>query len=348
MRFFQKGEFTMGHGMTEFDNAVFHREPAWHGLGVVVEDAPTVYEALKIAGMDYTIDQLPLFFSRNGEREIVESHVLNYRKDADVIIGVVSSKYVPIQNEEMAEFCDAILDEGVVKVESAGTIQSGAQAWFLLKGDPFEVANGDEIFPYICVSNGHDGKATFRVTPTTIRVQCENTLDMVVPRGAGAALGNSAISMRHTVNVMQRVKEAQRALKNYTRSLDKFRKVVDTLVKVDVKSDDVKQFFMDCYTHDFGEIPMNPSDAWEDRRRMKAMDAYNSFSVRFDDDRKIAGTNLWNAFNAYSGLVQHDRKARGSSDAHRIETRAVQNLFGLNQTRTIAALQHAYKMALAV
>ena len=50
----------MAHEITEYDNVVLHRTPAWHGLGVVVHEAPTPMEALKIAGLDWNIEQWPM------------------------------------------------------------------------------------------------------------------------------------------------------------------------------------------------------------------------------------------------------------------------------------------------
>jgi len=79
----------------------------------------------------------------------------------------------------------------------------------------------------------------------------------------------------------------------------------------------------------------------EERRRNKAMSAYNSFTRRFDDERNIAGASAWNMLNAYTGLVQHDQKTRGADDDQRVERRVESNLFGLNQARTQAAFQRA-------
>ena len=37
------------------------REKPWHGLGVVVEDAPSSKDALNLAGLDWRVVQKPLF-----------------------------------------------------------------------------------------------------------------------------------------------------------------------------------------------------------------------------------------------------------------------------------------------
>lgn len=332
--------------MYEHDYAQFHKRPAWHMIGNVVDEALSPKENLPGAKMDWGIDQRTLFTQNAvGEFVPVPTHVANYRDDAEILLGVVSSDFCPVSNAEMADFCEALSENGDVKCESVGSIKNGKRVWFLLKGEPFNVANNDEIFPYILVSNGHDGKTSFRVTPTTIRVVCSNTMHMVIPRADTGELGKSAIAIYHTGSVMERVVEAQNALRHYGKAMQETKEVINTLANKEVNSEEVQKFFLECYTADFGDVPVNPQNKKEERRRERSMSAFNSFSRRFDDEKTISGTSLWNAYNAYSGLVQHDRKARGQDDADRIEKRVDSNLFGLNQARTHHALERAFTMA---
>lgn len=337
----------MSHEIDQFDGVVLHSKGAWHGLGTVVEEAPTPHKALTLAGLDWGVRQETLYVkSPNGEDYIaVPSHVANYRADENILLGVVSDGWRPVSNADMADFCSALLENGNVKCETAGSIRNGKRVWFLLKGEPFEIANGDVNFPYILVSNGHDGSCSFRVTPTTVRAVCSNTLHMVVPGTDTGQLASSAIVLRHTANVMQRVEDARHALKHYQSALEETKEVANMLSHRDVNQEDVQRFFLECYTHDFGAVADNPANKKEERARDRAKSAFNSFSKRFDDERSIAGASLWNCVNAYSGLVQHDKKARGKDDIDRVEKRVDSNLFGLNQTRTQDALRVAFTMA---
>ena len=247
----------------------------------------------------------------------------------------------------MADFCEALRDEGDVKVETAGSIRSGRRTWFLLKGEEFHVAKGDQILPYILVSNGHDGGACFRVTPTTVRTVCSNTIHMVIPRLDIGELGDSAIAVRHMGDVMERVQEARNALKHYNKVLEETKQVMDHLASKNVTREQVDNFFLESYTESYGSIPANPQNEKEERQRARARSALLSFSKRFDEEREVAGSTIWTAFGAWSGLVQHDQKARGADDEDRIEKRVVSNLFGLNANRTSAALQRAFTIAQA-
>lgn len=348
----------MSHEIQKSDNAVFHRKPAWHGLGIVVENAPTPREALTIAGLEWGVEQRDLFtevesIGEDGEikteRVKVNTHVANYRADDKSLLGVVSSNYQPVSNAELADFCEALVigGEGKVKIESAGSIRGGKKVWFLLKGEAFGIANKDEVFTYLLASNGHDGGTTLRLTPTSIRVVCQNTLHLVIPDLDSGELLSSAWSFKHRSNVHDRLEEARAALERFGKKTEEFTGVANTLAAKGVTSLEAKEFFLECYTADFGEIPANPTNRSEEGARNRAMSAYNSFSKRFDDEKEIAGTSAWNMFNAWSGTIQHDKKARGKDDVKRVESRIDNNLFGLTQTRTQNALLRAFKMASA-
>lgn len=352
-----KKEVEMAHEITETDGAVYHSKPAWHGLGVVVDEAPTTKEALRLAGLEWGILQKPMFttfetIAEDGsvveERVEVPSHVANYRADNRSLLGVVSANYQPISNIELADFCDKLLGEatGKVRIESAGSIRGGKRVWFLLKGHDFTIGKGDVIYPYILASNGHDGGATCRITPTTIRVVCSNTLHQVIPRTDNGELMGSAISLKHTSNLMERIEEAREALRVYGTQTEKFKNFANDLTKRQVSSEQIRNFFLESYGADFGEIPLNPQTKSEKNAQNRAMSAIASFSRRFDDESSIAGTSVWNMVNAYSGLIQQDKKGRGKNDVAIVESRTESNLLGLNQDRTMKALERAYRMCI--
>lgn len=336
----------MAHEITETDNLVLHKTSAWHGLGLVLDEALSPTEAAKLV-FPWEVVQKPIFYRGiNSAQHILESRRVNLRSDTGGELGDVSDNYQVVQPMEMAEFAEALADQKLVKVETAGSIKGGRRIWFLLKGDAFDIKDGDSIIPYCLLSNGFDGGSSFRITPTTIRVVCSNTLHAVIPHKDKGELHQSAIVIRHSGDIKERLEEAKRALANYSKSIETTRGVANTLANKELNSDEVRQYFLDCYQTLFGAIPSNPKDGFEERNRQRSISAFSSFSKRFDDEKAIAGTTAWCAFNAISGMIQHDKKSRGQSDEDRIERRADSNLFGLNSHRTHIAIQKAYRMAL--
>lgn len=336
----------MAHEIGKHDGLVLAGSKAWHGLGVVVSDAPTPKKALEIANLNWEVQQWALSATDgDGHKIALPGKVLNVRSDIYGALGVVSDGYKPIQNAELAEFCQLLAEQGdEVKVESAGSIRNGEKVWFLLKGDSFSVGKKkDEVSPYILVSNGHDGGTALRCTPTTVRVVCSNTLHMVIPRkenGRTVKMGSASYMACHLGDIRGKVEDAKQALGLYGRSLEATRQMLDQTAAKQVTREDVQRFFLECYTRDFGPIAANPKDAAEERARSKSQDAFVKVMARFDAERKLAGTTAWNVFNAYTGWSQNDRTFWKNAEKED-DRRTASKLFGQDIERATAALMTA-------
>jgi phage/plasmid-like protein (TIGR03299 family) len=341
----------MAHEITSTDSLLLVAKPAWHGLGLVVPETCTPRQAITVAGLDWGVESLPVFTEYMDEMNTKTTEELpfraNYRLNKDgtrAYLGMVSDSYQIIENWEVADFCEALGGEKVVHIETVGSLRGGKRIWFLLRGDAFEVGKGDEIFPYVLVSNGHDGGSPFRITPTSVRTVCSNTLHQSIPREDNGQLHQSAFVLKHTTNLMERVSQAKEALKHYNTSLETFKKTAAELANIQINTQQLTEFFMQSYAEDFGEIANNPQDKKQERHKARAMDAFSSFTKRFDDEKEIANASRWCALNAYSGLIQHDKKSKGSNDESRVEKKVESNLFGLNIKRTMAAFGRMVKM----
>jgi phage/plasmid-like protein (TIGR03299 family) len=339
----------MAHEIEKHDNVVLHKQAAWHGLGIIVEDAPTPREALKIAGLDWDVVQYPLIAQKDEKTGImIPKHVANFRADTDIQLGIVGRDYMPIQNAELADFCEALAEGGdVVRCETAGSIRNGQRVWFLLKGESFSVRKKDEITPYICVSNGHDGWTALRCTPTTVRVVCSNTLHMVIPgkENEGRTTARpAAFATSHTRLIKDRIEEAKTALQLYGRALDTTREYLDVIAAKECNEEKLKQFFAQCYTADFGAIPLQPKDTKEHNALHKARMAYAGMKMRFEAEQKLAGATLWNAMNAYTGWLQHDNVSHIKDEVKAAEAKIQSQLWGTNADRA----HHALTVALAL
>lgn len=340
----------MAHEIMRHDNVVLHREAAWHGLGIIVQDAPTPREALKIAGLDWDVVQYPLIARKDAKTGLtIDSHVANYRADHDIRLGIVGKGYMPIQNSELADFCEALAEQGdVVKCETAGSIRNGCRVWFLLKGESFSVRKADEVTPYICVSNGHDGWTAMRCTPTTVRVVCSNTLHMVIPGkedGDRASVKQACFATSHTKLIKERVEEAKAALGLYNHALAETRERLDAIAAKDINSEEMKEFFMQCYTADFGAVPLKPVDQKEHNALAKAREAFGACKQRFEAEQGLAGATLWGAMNAYTGWLQHDTGSRAKDPVKVYESKLQSKMWGIDSDRSLHALQVALAMA---
>lgn len=107
------------------------REKPWHGLGTQVEEAPTSADALRLAGLDWTVQRKPIQVC--GGRK-VDNFFANVRSSDGAVLGVVSDRYQVVQNAEAFAFTDALIGgEGQVHYETAGSLMGGRKIWLLAK-----------------------------------------------------------------------------------------------------------------------------------------------------------------------------------------------------------------------
>lgn len=340
----------MAHEITSQDGLVLAGEKAWHNLGLVVPETFTPVQGLEMAKLDRAVVTRPLAAQMDdGSFSLIEDRRAVMYADSKESMGEVSDNWTPIQNRELAEFCEALAKESdTVKCETVGSIRSGAKVWFLMRGESFSVRNhdSDEIRPYILASNGHDGKTSLRLTPTSVRIVCSNTLHAVIPdetgKRKGAAYTDAAFVATHTGNIMNRMEEARQALGLYVTATEETRKLIDVLAAREVNSDEVKSFLLECYARDFGSIPVDPKNEKDVKAREKASTAIGRMIQGFESESGIAGTTAWNLFNAYSGHCQHVTRLKDADKAR--EAAAHSNLFGLGAARTSAAFRKALKL----
>lgn len=124
------------------------REKPWHGLGTMVQEAPTSADALRLAGLDWTVEARDMWL--NGGYEPIPGYKANVRSSDNKVLGVVSDKYRIVQNADAFAFTDALIG-GDVHYETAGSLLDGKKIWLLAKLPDSEIC-GDKTEPYTATS----------------------------------------------------------------------------------------------------------------------------------------------------------------------------------------------------
>ena len=118
----------MAHELESANSFASFREPAWHGLGTVFQEEVTTEKMLELANLDgWNVRledvEIPSHLSSDKSYQYVVRDNPFTANQVDVL-GVVGERYVPLQNEELFTFGDAILDGGG-RWETAGSLKSG-------------------------------------------------------------------------------------------------------------------------------------------------------------------------------------------------------------------------------
>ena len=106
-------------------------ETPWHKLGTKLDKPATAAEAIEAAGLGYTVERLPL---KTDDPELpVKGHFATVRTDTREVLGVVGSRYLPIQNKDAFATFDALVGEGEAIYHTAGALGKGERIWLLAK-----------------------------------------------------------------------------------------------------------------------------------------------------------------------------------------------------------------------
>ena len=124
------------------ETMMYVREPPWHGLGTEVSEAPGSAEALRLAGLDWSVRQESIYDAR-GSR--IEGFRANIRDSDERVLGVVGDRYRVVQNTDAFRFTDHLIG-GDVRYETAGSLKGGKQIWLLAKMPERKIA-GDAVEP---------------------------------------------------------------------------------------------------------------------------------------------------------------------------------------------------------
>lgn len=217
------------------------KEKAWHGLGTIIEDYPKSAEALKFAGLDFTVEKRKLFtneFVGSSENNIiVPDYYATVRADNNDVLGVVGKDYHIVQNADAFAFFDSIVGgrEGIL-YETAGALGKGERIFITAKlPDYIRVGSGDCIEKYLFLTTSHDGFGSITAAFTPVRVVCANTLN--------AALKNNTncVKIRHTASAHERLKQAHQLLGITNQLANELEEVFNSWAKVRIRDREVKR-----------------------------------------------------------------------------------------------------------
>jgi phage/plasmid-like protein (TIGR03299 family) len=290
-------------------------EAPWHGLGTRLDAPATAAEAIAAAGLDYEVTLTPM---ATTDGLPVPQRRAVVRADTRVVLGVVSDRFVPVQNRQAFGFLDALVAEGGLRYHTAGALGQGERIWLLAKlPEQIRVRGGDDLVDkYLLLSNAHNGSAALRVLFTPVRVVCANTLSLAHRQGAG-----EGVSIMHKGDLEAKIRQAQQVLGLAQRFFDDAAAVIDRLAGYSPSSAQLTAYFRELYP-----------DPEENKNNGRAAKARAELQRLFEegvghDQPGVKGT-AWAAYNAVTEYVDHHRSARGLDDRDRASRRLDSIWFG--------------------
>jgi phage/plasmid-like protein (TIGR03299 family) len=232
----------------------------------------------------------------NSKQKFLPNTFATVRTDTSEVLGVVGSRYKPIQNKDTFAFFDALVGSSESIYHTAGALGSGERIWILAKLPSYiRIGKNDIVNKYLLLTNSHDGSAVVRAKLTPIRVVCSNTLSVALNGG------EQEVRIRHTVNAVEKLRDAHKLLgltNNLYHQLDTiFNRMALRKVTSKQLMDYVKAL-----------VPANP-DAKFQTRNENIREAILELHETGQGAEMSRGT-LWGAYNAATEYTDHVQSSR--------------------------------------
>ena len=212
-----------GRGTAEM---AFVGETPWHGLGQILLPSATIEEWRVAAGMDWDIKRTHVQYTNGTLHNWKENEVL-YRSDTNNPLAIVSPRYKEVQPKQVLEFFRDLVEKNGFMLETAGTMKGGRRFWALARtGLGGEVVEGDSVNSYLLLVTSCDGGLATTAQFTSVRVVCNNTLQMSLNESHG-----TRVSVRHNTEFNPNSFKAElglNATEVYTDFMDRMRDLANT------------------------------------------------------------------------------------------------------------------------
>ena len=268
-------------------------ETPWHGLGQqLTEDAPLDVWATE-SGLDFQLATADVQF--NNEHSYGAKQVM-YRTDTNQPLGIVSNKYKIVQPIEVLEFFKDMVGN-IAHLETAGVLRDGAHYWALARMDgEFNIA-GDDVKQYLLLASSADGSLATQARLTSVRVVCNNTLQLASQSGA------ADVVVRHSTifkpeNVLAGLAECNDTFKAFERT-------AKTLANIRVSAMQAEKVF--------GKL-LGVSGEKLSPRAARALELFQGDGI--GADLESAKGTAWGALNAVTQLVDWETARTSNARLH--------------------------------
>ena len=167
----------------------------WHGLGNKLSPKQPIEAWANAAGMNWQIEEAEVRFVAGitpalkglGSIHAFPEQKVLYRSDTKAPLSVVSARYQVVQPSEILEFYRNLTEVGGFELETAGVLKDGKKLWALARtGQSASLKGKDEVNGYLLLATACDGTLATTAQFTSIRVVCNNTLQIALGESNGA------------------------------------------------------------------------------------------------------------------------------------------------------------------
>ncbi len=274
----------------------------WRVLGTEISKGADAKQAAVETGLDFEVEKRPVYGFEGNSFEPIEGAFRTARTDNGATLGIVGNRYQIIQPAEMFDFAEAMIGTSEVVWDSALTFNGGQRVVIMAKLDRSLYIGGDEIEPFIMLTQGFDGRHTFIVKPMPYRISCTNQLTASKMRGA--------FTVGHFKNYDQQFAFAAKGVGLIRKSYQNLADVAEKMLVAKLEASWLEQL-----------VPM-PKDPTP--RGVTAVQTVRKGIQQALMAPDLANFNdtAWGAYNAVVDYADHMRPIRGMANESEIAAKA--------------------------
>ena len=304
-------------------------EKPWHGLGVEVSNDLTPNQIMKKAGLDWSVEKVPLYFTNRGGKAISVNKQALVRSTDQKVLDVIGDDWNPVQNENAFEFFSEYVLAGDMEMNTAGSLKGGKNVFALAKvKESFSILGEDQVDSYLLFSNPHEYGKAIDVRFTPVRVVCNNTLTFSLQ-----AASKNFVKLNHRSKFDADMVKQQMGLAS--EKFAKYKEMAEFLSTKKFSVESLINYYNEVFPHTYSKG--KEVKAIEDltKNAKAAMDVlYTQPGANFGE-----GT-WWQALNSVTYMTDHTM-------GRNAETRLQSAWFGQNQARKVKAVNKAVEYATA-
>ena len=281
----------------------------WHGLGTKLATPQPIEMWKRQAGMDWMIEESEVRFI-TGNHTVGAIHSFPgqkvlYRSDTKRPLAVVSKRFQVVQPEEVLEFYRDLTEHAGFELETAGVLKEGRKFWALARtGQSTTLKGKDQVNGYLLLATACDGSLATTAQFTSVRVVCNNTLQIALGDNRGAV----KVPHRSEFNAEAVKQQLGITVAPWNRFVAKMKDLVACPVDPDSVDGLLRRVLV--YPGQSGKAPVVNEQA---TRSVRALYDGGGRGAQLASSRGTA----WGLLNSVTEYVDHHRRAR--SDDHRLD-----------------------------
>jgi phage/plasmid-like protein (TIGR03299 family) len=323
----------------------------WHKMGrnilkelQAAEPSERLGIALRAGKLDWDVELQPVADMRGN---VIPGHMVNMRVAADgsyIPLGLVGSGFQNFKNAAIMDVAEPLVTQFGAVPAAIGSLGSGEVCWLLLRlaDATLTPLPGDDVRGYALMRWGHDGNLALNILGTSIRVICQNTMNMAT---AGR---KSWITVRHSGNAAAKLDQAARIMAQLMAAMQTTGETFASMGAKNLSAREIVEFIDKVIPNtDAAKATVAPVIAARRETIARLVHAGRGAAMANQRvDTRNGDASLWAVVNAVSEYMDHVRPAEAASEAG-LQRAAQSAIFGENAQIKSAALELARELVAA-